>query len=166
LPPKPHPAPPQGIDIYDTKFNIVSPGADVDIYFPFSDHERRLTSLHTDLKVGAGAGAASACVWLGRAGGAGARGRARADRPRRRPASRRPPAARPPLPLAPPETWRSPPQSPLTPLPPPSYRPQELVWGSGEAPVAVSTLEDPSKPVLFSMARLDRVKNLTGVVDW
>jgi hypothetical protein len=33
------------------QFNIVSPGADADIYFPFSDHERRLTSLHADLKV-------------------------------------------------------------------------------------------------------------------
>jgi hypothetical protein len=44
--------------------------------------------------------------------------------------------------------------------------PQELVWGSAEAPLAVSTLSEPSKPVLFSMARLDRVKNLTGLVDW
>jgi sucrose synthase len=27
-------------------------------------------------------------------------------------------------------------------------------------------LEDPEKPVLFSMARLDRVKNLTGLTEW
>lgn len=32
--------------------------------------------------------------------------------------------------------------------------------------MAVSTLEDPSKPILFSMARLDRVKNLTGLAEW
>ncbi|KIY99116.1 hypothetical protein MNEG_8846 [Monoraphidium neglectum] len=82
----------EGIDIYDTKFNIVSPGADPDIYFPFSEAERRLTSLHGDMR--------------------------------------------------------------------------ELLFGSGEAPTAVSTLDDPSKPLLFSMARLDRVKNLTGLVEW
>ncbi len=40
------------------------------------------------------------------------------------------------------------------------------MFGAAEAPCAVSTLQDPSKPVLFSMARLDRVKNLTGVVEW
>lgn len=49
--PPTHP-PPQGVDIYDTKFNIVSPGADADIYFPFSDAPRRLTTLHGELKVG------------------------------------------------------------------------------------------------------------------
>lgn len=41
----------QGISIYDPKFNIVSPGADPDIYFSFRDESRRLTSLHEDLKV-------------------------------------------------------------------------------------------------------------------
>jgi sucrose synthase len=35
-----------GIDVYDPKFNIVSPGANEDIYFPFTDAERRLTHLH------------------------------------------------------------------------------------------------------------------------
>jgi hypothetical protein len=39
----------QGIDVYDARFNIVSPGADPDIYFPYSDSERRLTSLHPEL---------------------------------------------------------------------------------------------------------------------
>lgn len=42
---------PQGISIYDPKFNIVSPGADPDIYFSFRGTGRRLTSLHDDLKV-------------------------------------------------------------------------------------------------------------------
>lgn len=41
----------QGIDVYDPKFNIVSPGADQDIYFPYNEQERRLTSLHPELKV-------------------------------------------------------------------------------------------------------------------
>lgn len=27
-------------------------------------------------------------------------------------------------------------------------------------------LEDRSKPILFSMARLDKVKNLTGLAEW
>lgn len=35
-----------GIDVFDPKFNIVSPGADMCIYFPYSDNERRLTALH------------------------------------------------------------------------------------------------------------------------
>jgi sucrose synthase len=41
----------QGIDVYDPKFNIVSPGADQEIYFPYNKTERRLTSLHPELKV-------------------------------------------------------------------------------------------------------------------
>lgn len=40
----------QGIDVYDPKFNIVSPGADLDIYFDYADSERRLTSLHADIE--------------------------------------------------------------------------------------------------------------------
>lgn len=30
-----------GIDIYDPKFNIVSPGADPEVYFPYFEHDRR-----------------------------------------------------------------------------------------------------------------------------
>lgn len=37
--------------MYDPKFNIVSPGADQEIYFPYNKTERRLTSLHPELKV-------------------------------------------------------------------------------------------------------------------
>lgn len=44
--------------------------------------------------------------------------------------------------------------------------PQELIYGSSEVPTAVGVLADPSKPLLFTMARLDRVKNLTGLVEW
>lgn len=43
---------------------------------------------------------------------------------------------------------------------------QELVYGNTEAPMAVGVLADSSKPLLFTMARLDRVKNLTGLVEW
>ena len=36
--------------MYDPKFNIVSPGADLDIYFDYADAERRLTSLHPEIE--------------------------------------------------------------------------------------------------------------------
>lgn len=36
-----------GIDVFDPKFNIVSPGADLSIYFPFSEKGKRLTALHS-----------------------------------------------------------------------------------------------------------------------
>lgn len=39
-----------GIDVFDPKFNIVSPGADMCIYFPYSEKERRLTSLHGSIE--------------------------------------------------------------------------------------------------------------------
>jgi hypothetical protein len=39
-----------GIDVFDPKFNIVSPGADVNIYFPYSDEKRRLKALHGDIE--------------------------------------------------------------------------------------------------------------------
>ena len=47
-----------------------------------------------------------------------------------------------------------------------SFCPQELVYGTTEAPLAVGVLSDNTKPLLFTMARLDRVKNLTGLVEW
>ena len=40
----------QGIDVFDPKFNIVSPGADSDIYFSYDQEERRLTSLHREIE--------------------------------------------------------------------------------------------------------------------
>lgn len=39
-----------GIDVFDPKFNIVSPGADMSIYFPYSDKQRRLTALHGSIE--------------------------------------------------------------------------------------------------------------------
>ncbi|CAL5226213.1 g9052 [Coccomyxa viridis] len=81
-----------GINVFDPKFNIVSPGADLDIYFPYTDEKRRLTALHAEI--------------------------------------------------------------------------EELLYGSNEAPTAKGVLKDKEKPVLFSMARLDHVKNLTGLAEW
>lgn len=34
----------------DPKFNIVSPGADADIYFSYKKAERRLTGLHPEIE--------------------------------------------------------------------------------------------------------------------
>lgn len=39
-----------GIDCYDPKFNIVSPGADPDIYFPYTEQDKRLTDLHQGIE--------------------------------------------------------------------------------------------------------------------
>lgn len=39
-----------GIDPFDPKFNIVSPGADMSIYFPYTETERRLTSFHPEIE--------------------------------------------------------------------------------------------------------------------
>ena len=38
-----------GIDVFDPKFNIVSPGADAEIYFPYHESERRLHDLQESL---------------------------------------------------------------------------------------------------------------------
>ncbi|EIE18920.1 sucrose synthase [Coccomyxa subellipsoidea C-169] len=81
-----------GIDVFDPKFNIVSPGADSDIYFSYDQADKRLTSLHPEI--------------------------------------------------------------------------EELLFGKEEAPLAKGVLKDPSKPIIFSMARLDHVKNLTGLAEW
>ncbi|XVE77579.1 hypothetical protein DITRI_Ditri13aG0074800 [Diplodiscus trichospermus] len=80
-----------GIDVFDPKFNIVSPGADMNIYFPYSDKEKRLTALHGSI--------------------------------------------------------------------------EELLYGPQQNDEHIGTLSDQSKPIIFSMARLDRVKNMTGLVE-
>ncbi len=80
-----------GVDVFDPRFNIVSPGADEDVYFPFSESARRL--------------------WA----------------------------------LAP--------------------RIEELVLGE-PGPTARGRLVAPERPIVFTMARLDRIKNLTGLVEW
>ncbi|XP_024356635.1 sucrose synthase 3 [Physcomitrium patens] len=79
-----------GIDVFDPKFNIVSPGADMNIYYPFADKERRLTSLQESI--------------------------------------------------------------------------EELLYSPEQTDEHIGLI-DKEKPILFSMARLDRVKNLTGLVE-
>nr|BAM68520.1 sucrose synthase [Mangifera indica]BAM68522.1 sucrose synthase [Mangifera indica]BAM68523.1 sucrose synthase [Mangifera indica]BAM68524.1 sucrose synthase [Mangifera indica]BAM68525.1 sucrose synthase [Mangifera indica] len=81
-----------GIDVFDPKFNIVSPGADMSIYFPYTEEKRRLKSFHAEI--------------------------------------------------------------------------EELLYSPVENKEHLCVLKDRSKPILFTMARLDRVKNLTGLVEW
>jgi sucrose synthase len=81
-----------GVDVYDTKFNIVSPGANEDIYFPFSDSERRLPHLKPEL--------------------------------------------------------------------------EDLIFGDPRPGLSRGVLQERDKPLLFTLARLDRIKNITGLVDW
>jgi sucrose synthase len=80
-----------GIDMFDPKFNIVSPGADAEVYFPYTETQQRLTSLHDEIG--------------------------------------------------------------------------ELIFGDPESQARGKLLE-PDKPILFTMARLDRIKNITGLVEW
>ena len=80
-----------GIDIFDPKFNIVSPGADADVYFGYADNERRLTGLHDEIG--------------------------------------------------------------------------QLIFGLASED-ARGELLDRDKPLLFTMARLDHIKNITGFVEW
>ncbi|KAJ1402384.1 Sucrose synthase [Sesbania bispinosa] len=80
-----------GIDVFDPKFNIVSPGADMTIYFPYSEKQNRLTSLHGSI--------------------------------------------------------------------------EKLLYDPEQTDEYIGTLNDQSKPIIFSMARLDRVKNITGLVE-
>lgn len=81
-----------GIDVFDPKFNIVSPGADDDVYFPYFNKEKRLYSLHDEI--------------------------------------------------------------------------HELIFGRESRHDGRGILENQTKPILFTMARLDKIKNLTGLVDW
>ncbi|MCL7487416.1 MAG: sucrose synthase [Desulfobulbaceae bacterium] len=79
----------QGIDAYDPKFNIVSPGADPDIYFPAGETSRRFTDLHPEI--------------------------------------------------------------------------EDLIYGDQRPEQTRGVLEDRSRPLILTMARLDRIKNLTSL---
>lgn len=80
-----------GIDVFDPKFNIVSPGADSDIYFPYSDKEQRIFGVHSEI--------------------------------------------------------------------------ESLIY-SEEQENYRGNLTDREKPLIFTMARLDNIKNITGLVEW
>jgi sucrose synthase len=81
-----------GVDIFDPKFNIVSPGANDQVYFPYTETEKRLVSLNDEIR--------------------------------------------------------------------------EMVYGNIHRPNSRGKLTVPEKPLLFTMARLDRIKNISGVVQW
>lgn len=80
-----------GIDVYDPKFNIVSPGADPEIYFPAENRKLRFMDMHNKI--------------------------------------------------------------------------EELIFGTQRNEESRGILVNPQKPIILSMARLDRIKNLTGLVD-
>jgi sucrose synthase len=80
-----------GVDIFDPKFNIISPGADAEVYFSFTQQDRRLTALHDTI--------------------------------------------------------------------------ESVIYGDN-APNARGCLQDHDKPLIFSMARLDSVKNIAGLLRW
>ena len=81
-----------GIDPYDPKFNIVSPGADTSVYFSYTDTEQRLTHLHQEI--------------------------------------------------------------------------DELVYGTQPHEEIRGSLKDRDKRLIFTMARMDHIKNITGLVEW
>ncbi|KAI4388380.1 hypothetical protein MLD38_000713 [Melastoma candidum] len=81
-----------GIDVFDPKFNIVSPGADMSIYFPYYEEQKRLTAFHGSI--------------------------------------------------------------------------EKLLYDPEQNEEHIGLLSDKSKPIIFSMARLDRVKNITGLVEF
>ena len=81
-----------GIDVFDPKFNIVSPGAAADVFFPATETDRRLTHLLPEREGSLDAGRADGTAW--------------------------------------------------------------------------GPIDERDKPRLFTMARLDRIKNVTGLVDW
>jgi sucrose synthase len=80
-----------GIDCFDPKFNIVSPGADPEVFFPFTQRERRIHELTEEMR--------------------------------------------------------------------------ELVFGSPDSAHRGRFIE-PDRPILFAMSRLDRIKNIPGLLQW
>ncbi len=82
----------QGIDVYDPKFNIVSPGADSEVYFPYTESLCRFTHLHEEIEA--------------------------------------------------------------------------LIFGDDDGVSSRGVLQDSDKPLIFTLARLDRIKNVTGLVEW
>ncbi|KAL8459919.1 hypothetical protein ACS0TY_031720 [Phlomoides rotata] len=80
-----------GIDVFDPKFNIVSPGADMNVYFSYMEKDKRLTAFHPEI--------------------------------------------------------------------------EELLFSNVENDEQLCVIKDKNKPIIFTMARLDRVKNLSGLVE-
>ncbi|KAK9079867.1 hypothetical protein SSX86_001540 [Deinandra increscens subsp. villosa] len=81
-----------GINVFDPKFNIASPGAEQTVYFPYTEKDKRLVSFHPAIK--------------------------------------------------------------------------ELLYNEQDTDEHTGYLADVTKPIIFSMARLDTVKNITGLTEW
>ncbi|MEW6131594.1 MAG: sucrose synthase [Pseudomonadota bacterium] len=81
-----------GIDLYDPKFNIVSPGADASVYFPYHKRAERFEGLHEEI--------------------------------------------------------------------------EQMLYGDGAGHGVRGNPGDAKKIPIFTMARLDRIKNVTGLVRW
>ncbi|CAK7327902.1 unnamed protein product [Dovyalis caffra] len=81
-----------GINVFDPKFNIASPGADQSVYFPYTEKQKRLTSFHPAI--------------------------------------------------------------------------EELLYDDEDNNEHTGYLADKKKPIIFSMARLDTVKNISGLTEW
>ncbi|KAL9266652.1 Sucrose synthase 6-like protein, partial [Drosera capensis] len=81
-----------GINVFDPKFNIASPGADQSVYFPFTDKNKRFTQFQPAI--------------------------------------------------------------------------EELLYNDVDNDEHIGFLKDKKKPIIFSMARLDTVKNITGLTEW
>ncbi|KAL2253888.1 UNVERIFIED_CONTAM: Sucrose synthase 6 [Sesamum indicum] len=81
-----------GINVFDPKFNIASPGADQSVYFPFSEKQKRFTKFQPAL--------------------------------------------------------------------------EELLFSKEDTEEHIGFLADRKKPIIFSMARFDIVKNITGLTEW
>ncbi|XP_031391459.1 sucrose synthase 5-like isoform X1 [Punica granatum] len=81
-----------GINVFDPKFNIASPGADQSVYFPYYEKERRFKQFYSAI--------------------------------------------------------------------------DELLYNKTENEEHIGYLADKKKPIIFSMARVDVVKNLTGLTEW
>ncbi len=81
-----------GIDMFDPKFNIVSPGADSSIYFPYSKKKLRMKKFRKQL--------------------------------------------------------------------------DDLIFGGRDTPDSRGSYEEADKPIIFTMARLDHIKNIAGFVQW
>ena len=81
-----------GINIFDPKFNVISPGVDENIFFPYTETKKRLTALHSQM--------------------------------------------------------------------------ENLIFGKPEPGKYRGCLLDNKKPIIFTMARLDKLKNITNCVEW
>ncbi|KAG6466561.1 hypothetical protein ZIOFF_075649 [Zingiber officinale] len=81
-----------GINVFEPKFNIASPGADQSVYFPYTQKQSRITAFQPAI--------------------------------------------------------------------------EELLYRKADNDEHIGFLADRKKPIIFSMARLDTVKNITGLVEW